>query len=80
MTTQTSEATHVSTDQDWAGGNTIVWFELGDETWGVCVNGCDARTLLDDEGYPVDDFDRQDHREVRDAVMPLVDAALAARL
>lgn len=47
-----SNATFITADQNWQDGQTIYWFDMGGETYGVAEGYNEG--ILDCEGYPID--------------------------
>ena len=54
-------------DQVWQDETTRYWFSVDGETYGISDN-CGLLTLLDHEGYPIEE--QNDHDNLKDALIP----------
>ncbi len=57
----------IEKEQDWQNETTRYWFSVDGESYCIAdTNG--ETTLLDSEGYPIDDCN--DHDKIKDALLP----------
>ena len=59
----------LSIEQDYQAETTRVWFSVDGEEYAIADNFDEGISLLDSEGYPIDDCN--DHEGLKDALLPL---------
>ncbi|BDM66254.1 hypothetical protein NFHSH190041_37060 (plasmid) [Shewanella sp. NFH-SH190041] len=57
----------IEKDQQWQNEQTVYWFSVNEENYGIADQGGDL-TLLDFEGYPIDECN--DHENIKAALIP----------